>query len=406
MSQSLIRLVFFYFSWFAVAAEASMTLERRAIRRQQSDSSQFCSVKTCGAASADTCDQQLNTRVLGAPDRGSQPAPGRWADSTNYGGNVDSFFRGEVAKLQWSQQDIVSINGADVTSKYIPFKNEPKSLAALGFCGCVGVIVMSRSAVWMAHITEDPVLTNEATFKRNGLDVLENGSGTDDMYYGLADLKDNVFAANQDPVIIVFAPKDESGEFKYRNLMAQVDDLVENSFTTRWLMTLIVAIALHSASFVHGLPASESADLATDLRRAPTDSFHLEPRQDIPDALAKFPSGPLNQFLRLISTLPAGAAALDAVGLVLTPLQQSLADAVGIDTTENGLAPNATCADITVIFARGTTEPGNVGLVTGPPFFDALKKQAAGKSVNIQGVAYPATFEGFNNNGTEGVPSM
>lgn len=185
-------------------------------------------MKTCGAASANTCDQQLNTRVLGAPDRGSQPAPGRWADPTNYGGNVDSFFRGEVAKLQWSQQDIVSINGADVTSKYIPFKNEPKSLAALGFCGCVGVIVMSRSAVWMAHITEDPVLTNEETFKRNGLDVLENGSGTDDMYYGLADLKDNVFAANQDPVIVVFAPKDESGEFKYRNLMAQVDDLVEN----------------------------------------------------------------------------------------------------------------------------------------------------------------------------------
>ncbi|KAI8270173.1 hypothetical protein K4K58_011574 [Colletotrichum sp. SAR11_239] len=178
------------------------------------------------------------------------------------------------------------------------------------------------------------------------------------------------------------------------------------AFTTRWLMTLIVAIALHSASFVHGLPASESADLATDLRRAPTDSFHLEPRQNIPDALAKFPSGPLNQFLRLISTLPAGAAALDAVGLVLTPLQQSLADSVGIDTTENGLAPNATCADITVIFARGTTEPGNVGLVTGPPFFDALKQQAAGKSINIQGVAYPATFEGFNNNGTEGVPSM
>ncbi|KAF3800451.1 hypothetical protein GCG54_00014250 [Colletotrichum gloeosporioides] len=233
MSQSPIRLVLFYLSWFAVAAKASMTLERRAIRRQQSDSSHFCSVKTCGAAGADTCDQQLNTRVLGAPDRGSQPGPGRWADPTNYGGNVDSFFRGEVAKLQWSQQDIVSINGADVTSKYIPFKNEPKSLAALGFCGCVGVIVMSRSAVWMAHITEEPVLTNEATFKRNGLDVLENGSGTDDMYYGLADLKDNVFAANQDPVIVVFAPKDESGEFKYRNLMAQVDDLVENLIPVR-----------------------------------------------------------------------------------------------------------------------------------------------------------------------------
>ncbi|KAK2729077.1 cutinase [Colletotrichum kahawae] len=178
------------------------------------------------------------------------------------------------------------------------------------------------------------------------------------------------------------------------------------AFTAKRLMISIVAIALHYASSVHGLPALESADLSTNLRRAPAGQLNLEPKQDIPDVLAKFPSGPLNQFLRLISTLPAGAAALDAVGLVLTPLQQSLADSVGIDTTENGLAPNATCADITVIFARGTTEPGNVGLVTGPPFFDALKKQADGKSVNIQGVTYPATFEGFNNNGTEGVPSM
>ncbi|KAH0425122.1 cutinase [Colletotrichum camelliae] len=178
------------------------------------------------------------------------------------------------------------------------------------------------------------------------------------------------------------------------------------ALTTRRLIVSIVAIALHSASSVHGLPALESTDLSMNLRRAPAGHLNLEPRQDIPDVLAKFPSGPLNQFLRLISTLPAGAAALDAVGLVLTPLQQSLADSVGIDTTENGLAPNATCADITVIFARGTTEPGNVGLVTGPPFFDALKKQADGKSVNIQGVTYPATFEGFNNNGTEGVPSM
>ncbi|KAF9880071.1 cutinase [Colletotrichum karsti] len=132
----------------------------------------------------------------------------------------------------------------------------------------------------------------------------------------------------------------------------------------------------------------------------------MEPRQDIPDVLAKFPSGPLNQFLRIISTLPAGAAALDAVGLVLTPLQQGLADSVGIDTSEDDLKQDAACADITVIFARGTTEPGNVGLVTGPPFFDALKAQSGGKSIAVQGVEYPATFAGFNRNGTEGVPSM
>ncbi|TDZ22180.1 hypothetical protein Cob_v004924 [Colletotrichum orbiculare MAFF 240422] len=53
------------------------------------------------------------------------------------------------------------------------------------------------------------------------------------MYYGLGDLKNNVFAADQDPVIVVFAPKDASGEWKYRSLMARIDDLVENLIPAR-----------------------------------------------------------------------------------------------------------------------------------------------------------------------------
>ena len=167
-----------------------------------------------------------------------------------------------------------------------------------------------------------------------------------------------------------------------------------------------VLFGLSAVSFpalVHGLPAPASDGVI--IERA-TEPLTLTPRVDIPPALAKFPSGPLNQFLKIISSLPEGAAALDAVGLVLTPLQQGLADAVGIDTTRDDLESNATCADVTVVFARGTTEPGNVGLVTGPPFFDALGKQLGSKSLAVQGVEYPATFAGFNTNGTEGVPSM
>ncbi|KXH65711.1 cutinase [Colletotrichum salicis] len=179
-----------------------------------------------------------------------------------------------------------------------------------------------------------------------------------------------------------------------------------SSLTIRRMAILLAFVGMQSASLVHGLPASDADELMTELKRTAPGHFDLEERQDIPDVLAKFPSGPLNQFLRIISTLPAGAAALDAVGLILTPLQQGLADSVGIDTTEDDLGQNAACADITVIFARGTTEPGNVGLVTGPPFFDALNQQRGTKTVSLQGVEYPATFAGFNKNGTEGVPSM
>ncbi|KAF2653706.1 carbohydrate esterase family 5 protein [Lophiostoma macrostomum CBS 122681] len=165
---------------------------------------------------------------------------------------------------------------------------------------------------------------------------------------------------------------------------------------------LLFALTIQFVASVHSLPGPGSA------RTAVSTPIDLTPRQDIaiPPALAAFPSGPLNQFLKLISSLPEGAAALDAVGLILTPLQQTLADAVGIDTTRTDLAQNAPCADVTVIFARGTTEPGNVGLVTGPPFFDALSKQLGNASLAVQGVEYPATFAGFNRNGTDGVPSM
>jgi hypothetical protein len=157
---------------------------------------------------------------------------------------------------------------------------------------------------------------------------------------------------------------------------------------------LLITLVINSIALVDAFPATKSLDLG--------------PRQDIPipPALASFPSGPLNQFLKLISTLPEGSAALDGVGLILTPLQQGLADSVGIDTTRDDLEQNAPCADVTVIFARGTTEPGNVGLVAGPPFFEALSEQLEGKSLAVQGVEYPATFAGFNKNGTEGVPSM
>ncbi|KAK7423040.1 hypothetical protein QQX98_001330 [Neonectria punicea] len=169
---------------------------------------------------------------------------------------------------------------------------------------------------------------------------------------------------------------------------------------------LLVILAMHFMVLVDSLPAVANSKLMVRQERATVDDFGLEPRQDIPGPLAKFPRGPLNQLLEIISSLPEGEKALDAVGKVLTPLQQLLANAVDIDTTRDDLTQNAPCSDISVIFARGTTEPGNVGLVTGPPFFDALSEQLGNASLTVQGVDYPATFAGFNLNGTEGVPSM
>ncbi|PWW77665.1 Carbohydrate Esterase Family 5 protein [Tuber magnatum] len=58
------------------------------------------------------------------------------------------------------------------------------------------------------------------------------------------------------------------------------------------------------------------------------------------------------------------------------------------------------CNDIIVIFARGTTEPGNVGDDVGPSFFDALAALEPGRVI-VQGVNYPADILGYLQGGSD-----
>jgi len=62
-------------------------------------------------------------------------------------------------------------------------------------------------------------------------------------------------------------------------------------------------------------------------------------------------------------------------------------------TTENGLTTDP-CKALTLIFARGTDEPGNVGDVAGPPFFAALRSDLGTDQVTVQGVDYSADVLG------------
>ena len=63
-----------------------------------------------------------------------------------------------------------------------------------------------------------------------------------------------------------------------------------------------------------------------------------------------------------------------------------------ISTTRNDLD---LCRPVTVIFARGTVELGNVGSLAGPPFFNALNLVLGEDKVGVQGVDYPATIFGY-----------
>lgn len=99
----------------------------------------------------------------------------------------------------------------------------------------------------------------------------------------------------------------------------------------------------------------------------------------------------INMILAGIGKLPGVGESINAISGVLTAFEAGLATTLNVDTTENGSG----CSAMTVIFARGTTEPGNVGLVTGPPFFDAIQAMVGSNAVSIQGVDYPASIEGF-----------
>lgn len=61
---------------------------------------------------------------------------------------------------------------------------------------------------------------------------------------------------------------------------------------------------------------------------------------------------------------------------------------------ENGLYTGV-CAPVTVIYARGTAESGNVGYLAGPPFFDTLRALIGTNNVAVQGVDYAADTAGF-----------
>ncbi|KAK1985803.1 cutinase [Colletotrichum cereale] len=81
--------------------------------------------------------------------------------------------------------------------------------------------------------------------------------------------------------------------------------------------------------------------------------------------------------------------------------RNDLDTALGFNSTTGLSIGNSTsavaCPSIAVIYARGTNEPGNVGFLTGPPFFDALKTYVNGTgTMSIQGVnQYPAEPAGF-----------
>jgi cutinase len=108
----------------------------------------------------------------------------------------------------------------------------------------------------------------------------------------------------------------------------------------------------------------------------------------------------LNAFLAQIAVLMPFSGLIQDISGLLEAATATLGSLTGTKSTQDDLS--GACAAVTVIFARGTTEPGNVGVLAGPPFFNALKNKIGAGNVAVQGVSYPASVEGFLLGGDDG----
>lgn len=64
------------------------------------------------------------------------------------------------------------------------------------------------------------------------------------------------------------------------------------------------------------------------------------------------------------------------------------------------MPPSGPCKPLTLIYARGTNEDGNVGSIAGPPFFTDLWGTLGTANVTVQGVNYTADIAGYEEGGS------
>lgn len=66
-------------------------------------------------------------------------------------------------------------------------------------------------------------------------------------------------------------------------------------------------------------------------------------------------------------------------------------------SVSNQLTDGTPCRAVTLIYARGTTQAGNVGdaAAVGPIFFNNLAQRIGASNLAVQGVDYPANVFGF-----------
>lgn len=113
------------------------------------------------------------------------------------------------------------------------------------------------------------------------------------------------------------------------------------------------------------LAAQTTLTVAAPVETVPTISKRFDINSLLADLLGIFP---LNVIVNDLQDFLVGAL-------------QDLANELGIQTTQDA---GTACATVTILYARGTDEPGNIGVIVLPAFSDAVQSRVPG-GVAVQG---------------------
>ncbi|KAL2064273.1 hypothetical protein VTL71DRAFT_4767 [Oculimacula yallundae] len=159
--------------------------------------------------------------------------------------------------------------------------------------------------------------------------------------------------------------------------------------TTHILIVLCLLTSVLSSP-IPNPQTSENAISQSTYSLSTAQTFALSPSQRTALS-ARSAKSLINSLIAATIMAPIINTKVAALSDSLNKFSQGIATVLSVDTTVSASA----CSEMMVIFARGTTEPGNVGLFAGPAFFKALEEEMGAGTLGVQGVEYGASIEGF-----------
>lgn len=97
--------------------------------------------------------------------------------------------------------------------------------------------------------------------------------------------------------------------------------------------------------------------------------------------------------MKFLSVLALASAVVAAPASIAVPEEASPHPQLvsrQFSSTEEGLRLGIGCGDVVLIFARGSTEIGNMGTIIGPGLARALDRRLGSRDLTVQGVNYAA----------------